>query len=358
MALRTRQKRRRGRALIVDGNRRKPGYPFAPHYKKGSATALAAVRNLRNEIELLTTYSTDTIYRLRYETMRYDYISPSVASLLGYHPEELQEIGLRNLIVETRIVQDDMRKVDNFSGLELNRKLGNVTKWQADYLMKHKSGAMLWVSDISYPWYGEKGTIIGSVGSLRDISERVAAEERVKKELVRLANTDPLTGTANRRAFFARLEDELKRIRRTREDVSVAIIDVDHFKKINDTFGHVTGDVVLKGLAKLIQSCLRETDLLARLGGEEFGIIFPDTPEEGAYWVAERIRSVIAKHSFKADEKQKKPVGCTVSIGLASAHHDADTSATNLYKMADGRLYIAKQTGRNQVSMDELVNVH
>lgn len=308
---------------------------------------------LQEELALLTTYTTDTIYRLRYDTMQYDYISPGVERLLGYTADELKATNFRSLIVETRIVKDDMRPVDSFEPLESSRKRGEVSKWQADYLMKTKDGRHIWVSDISYPWFGPGGDIIGSIGSLRDISERVAAEERVRLESERMANTDSLTGLNNRRMFFMRLEEELKRLKRSHEELAVLLIDIDHFKKVNMDFGQKTGDMVIHGIAQIVASCLRETDIGARIGGEEFGVILPDTPASGAFWVAERIRSTVSRHIFHfgADEHL---MGCTVSIGVAGARFDDNTDAGTLYALADSRLYIAKQTGRNQVSMDEV----
>lgn len=317
---------------------------------------LARVNDLKSEIDLLTSYSTDVIYRLRYDTMQYDYISPSVIRLLGYTPTEMKTLNFRSLIRETRIVADGMRKVDSFSQLEHNRKTGDVSKWQADYLVQTKDGRRIWVSDISYPWFDGDGNIIGSVGSLRDISDRIAAEEMVKAELTRMANTDPLTGIANRRVFFERVDEEIKRIRRNGHALSILIIDLDHFKKVNDTHGHDVGDEVIREASRLICGCLRETDIGARLGGEEFGVFLPDTSAEGAYWVAERIRSAIAKHAF--GEKLGKVVRCTASIGIGETQGKEAVESTRLYKMADTRLYIAKNTGRNQVSVDELVAMH
>ncbi len=223
--------------------------------------------------------------------------------------------------------------------------------------MRTKDGRKIWVSDISFPWFDESGAIIGSVGSLRDITERVEAETLAKEEIARMANSDVLTGLSSRRLFFIRLEDELKRIKRNHEDLSVMLIDMDYFKNINNNYGQQTGDQVLKAVARIIDACLRETDTGARVGGGEFGIILPETPASGAFWVAERIRSSVAKETFALGEENHL-FGCTVSIGIASAHFDQDLDANTLYKIADQRLYIAKHTGRNQVSMDELVEMH
>ncbi len=315
------------------------------------------VDKLRAELELLTSYSNDTIYRLRYDTMRYDYISPSVVRLLGFTPDELINLNIRTLILETRIVTNALKSVESFSPLEEERKRGNVHKWQADYLMRTKDGRKIWVSDISYPWFDDSGTIIGSVGSLRDITERVTAEATAKDEITRVVSTDQLTGLGTRRVFFTKLEDELKRIKRSREDLSLLLIDMDNFKTINNNYGQEMGDKVLQAVAKIIKSCLRETDLGARIGGEEFGVVLPETPANGAFWVGERIRTSVAKESFNIGEGNQL-FGCTVSIGIASARFDHNTDAEALYKTADQRLYIAKHTGRNQVSMDELVEMH
>jgi len=315
---------------------------------------LATLRELKAEIELLTSYSTDTIYRLRYDTMTYDYISPSITRLLGYQPEEFRQMNIRNLILETRIITDGMKLVESFKNLEESRRKGEVAKWQADYLMRTKDGRKVWISDISYPWFDKRGAIVGSVGSLRDITERVEAEARVREELTRLAHTDVLTGLTNRKVFFSKLEEELRRLKRSKQEFSILLIDIDHFKKVNDLFGHEVGDRVLEAVADIIRSCLRETDTGSRLGGEEFGIILPETPAEGAYWVAERIRSSVAKFTHMTGTNKNIPVGCTVSIGVAGARSGDSGDATQLYKAADQRLYIAKNLGRNQVSMDEL----
>lgn len=332
------------------------GY-FRKAPKNAESYSSANITELKAEITLLTSYSTDTIYRLRYDTMQYDYISPSVVRLLGFTQDEIKKMNIRSLILETRIVSNALKPVESFTKLEESRKRGDVDKWQADYLMRTKDGRKIWVSDISYPWFDDKGSIIGSVGSLRDITDRVQAEDDAKAELKRMATTDMLTGLASRAAFFDRLEEELKRIKRSHEDVSVLIIDMDHFKNVNNNYGQQAGDKVLQGVAKIILSCLRETDTGARIGGEEFGAILPETSAKGAMWVAERIRTSVAKETFNLGEDNPL-VGCTVSIGLASARFDQNMDANTLYKIADKRLYIAKHTGRNQVSIDEIVEVH
>jgi diguanylate cyclase (GGDEF)-like protein/PAS domain S-box-containing protein len=312
---------------------------------------------LKAELDLLTSYSTDTIYRLRYDTMAYDYVSASVERLLGYTQAEIKAMNIRSLILETRMVSNALKPLDSFEKLEAERKEGAVTKWQADYLMQTKDGRKIWVSDISYPWFDDKGAIIGSVGSLRDITERVRAEDQAKDEIARMANTDLLTGLCSRHLFFIRLEDELKRIKRSREQLSLLLIDLDYFKNINNNYGHAVGDRVLKAVARIITGCLRETDTGGRVDGGQFGVVLPDTPASGAFWVAERIRSSVAKETFQLDEDNDL-FGITVSIGIGTASAEHGMDAGGLFQMADQRLFIAKNTGRNQVSMDELAEMH
>ena len=318
---------------------------------------LHRIREMESEINILTTYSSDSVYKLRYDGMSYDYISPAIKSLLGYAPAEIKRMNFRSLILETKLITNGIKSVKSFEEFEKNRKSGDVNKWQVDYLMRTKNGEHKWISDISYPWFNSKGKLVGSIGCLRDITDRVRAEEIRNEELVRMAHTDPLTNLANRREFFNRTEIELKRIARTRNDLSILLIDIDHFKKINDTYGHDVGDKMLIEISAILKRCLRQTDLAARLGGEEFGIFLPDTPSAGAFWVAERICQTIAKHQFFVLDGGL-PLSCTVSIGVSSSSLVETQDATNLYKVADTRLYIAKNTGRNQVSVDEIVRLH
>ena len=318
---------------------------------------LSKMGALKQEVELLTSYSADTIYRLRYDTMNYDYISPSISRLLGFTVDEVKKINFRALIIETRVVTNGMKTVESFDDLEKSRKMGDVNKWQADYLIRTKDGRKIWISDISYPWFDSNGYIIGSIGSLRDITDRIQVEEEVRDELERLAHTDPLTDMPNRREFFSRLEYELKRVQRNSGELSILIVDIDHFKRINEQYGQDAGDAVLQQMSNVLKAALRDTDVAARLGGEEFGVFLPDTPLEGAYWVAERVRLAISKHDFTYGA-DNRPLCVTVSVGASSASLADNMTPTDLYKMADTRLYIAKNTGRNQVSIDEIIHTH
>lgn len=161
----------------------------------------------------------------------------------------------------------------------------------------------------------------------------------------RLSVTDSLTGLYVRRYFFERLHEEIERSRSYGFVFAFLMVDIDDFKKCNDEYGHLVGDVVLRDVARLMKENVREIDLVARYGGEEFAIVLPETGLEGAKHAAERIRKRIAEHTFKAyDEKLK----VTISAGMAFYPGDAIAAAL-LVEKADQALYKAKWTGKNLV---------
>ncbi|MDR1489538.1 MAG: GGDEF domain-containing protein [Desulfovibrio sp.] len=165
--------------------------------------------------------------------------------------------------------------------------------------------------------------------------------------LLRYANHDALTGVHNRRHFDKRLEEEFSRFKRYGYPLSLLMVDIDHFKNINDTRGHQAGDAVLREVAAVMMGSIRATDYCARYGGEEFAIILPYTSTRKAVLLAERIRNSIAGHDFTADA----PLRLTVSIGVCGAKQDAGASQETLLSDADAALYAAKSGGRNRVAL-------
>ncbi|RFU44731.1 GGDEF domain-containing protein [Paraburkholderia sp. DHOC27] len=171
---------------------------------------------------------------------------------------------------------------------------------------------------------------------------------RAQAELVRLAATDPLTGLSNRRVLDARLDEEWRRARRNGSPMSVLFVDVDHFKRFNDTYGHAAGDEVLAAVSECIDSVVRRSvDLVARYGGEEFAVVLPDTAEAGASLVAEKIRKKVQGMQFDHGASDHGTV--TVSVGCATRLPSKGGSALELMAAADQQLYEAKSAGRNQV---------
>jgi diguanylate cyclase (GGDEF)-like protein len=183
------------------------------------------------------------------------------------------------------------------------------------------------------------------VSRLRESRQQLDATNetlrRQNEELERLSLTDSLTGLSNRRFLMQRLNEEALRYRRTRHDVAVLMLDVDHFKKYNDTYGHPAGDEVLKKVARILQVTAREVDCVARYGGEEFCLMLPETSVAGALKLAERIRTRMAAEQLPGEN-------VTLSIGVASLPGDGETP-DDVIAAADEALYRAKREGRDRV---------
>ncbi len=180
----------------------------------------------------------------------------------------------------------------------------------------------------------------------RDVTERLEAEaelRRLKQEMEHLAHTDPLTELPNRRYFMRRLQEETGRCQRHGRELSVILLDLDRFKEVNDTYGHETGDQVLRAVAETICACIRESDVVARLGGEEFALLLPETPSGEARAIGGRIRAAIEERTFA--DPAGGSFGITASAGIATVCRDAPDPL----KLADQALYRAKESGRNTV---------
>jgi two-component system, cell cycle response regulator len=169
------------------------------------------------------------------------------------------------------------------------------------------------------------------------------------RRLEELSLTDGLTALRNRRAFDEELDAAHEHARRYDRPLSLAVIDVDHFKTMNDTYGHAAGDAVLRAVAQLIAGSTRQTDFVARVGGEEFAVLLPETPLFDAMQFAEKIRASVAAATIRTGNVAHR---ITVSIGIASEPHTSITNASCLFETADQALYRAKQNGRNRVELE------
>jgi diguanylate cyclase (GGDEF)-like protein len=170
-------------------------------------------------------------------------------------------------------------------------------------------------------------------------------EVQYHEEIYRLMTVDGLTQAYNRRYFNEALEREFNRSQRYQRILSLIAFDIDHFKQINDTHGHLAGDNVLRQLAMAVKTKLRREDVFARTGGEEFGILLPEIGLDGALTTAEKVRRIVETMFVRHEQIGLR---CTVSLGVASCRGE-ETSGEDLYKRADERLYEAKQGGRNRV---------
>jgi len=180
--------------------------------------------------------------------------------------------------------------------------------------------------------------------SFIDISER----QQQKLQLQQLATTDTLTGLATRRHMLDLAGHELARARRSGQALAVILFDIDHFKSINDRFGHETGDRVLRRVGELVRSELREVDLAARWGGEEFCVLLPDTSSHAVVDVAERLRAQLESTPMTAPDNSRLPI--TASFGVAQSRPE-DDDFLRLIDAADQAMYQAKRSGRNRVQL-------
>ena len=176
-------------------------------------------------------------------------------------------------------------------------------------------------------------------------------QDELKKSnelLKELSNTDPLTRLYNRRYLMEILDREFQRSHRKRGNLSLVLLDIDHFKKINDSYGHQEGDVVLAGVAETTRAVLRRYDIAARYGGEEFIRVLPETPADEAYAVAARLREAVQEMTFP---RPMENLTVTISLGVATYPSERIDCIDSLIRQADEALYRAKQTGRNRVEI-------
>ncbi|AMD00593.1 GGDEF domain-containing protein [Halomonas chromatireducens] len=184
------------------------------------------------------------------------------------------------------------------------------------------------------------------IGTVRDITEQKKLELRLRQ----LSRTDELTALFNRRYFMQRLVQELARYRRYGRPTSVVLFDFDYFKRINDTHGHPAGDQVLVSVGALLRERLRTNDIPARLGGEEFALLLPETGLKEAVGVAEKVRQLVFEQAFMSEEGNRFSVSITCGV---SAFHGTEETVEAILHRADQNLYEGKRAGRNRVVAEE-----
>jgi len=185
------------------------------------------------------------------------------------------------------------------------------------------------------------GTLIGAALIVGLLKRRI---EMLMGQQARSARTDELTGLPNRRAFNEELGRALARAARAGQPLTLAVLDLDHFKRVNDEYGHPVGDAVLQLTAAALRDSVRSGDLAARMGGEEFGLILPDASEESSRVLAERVRTAVARAELDGSD-----VTVTASLGIATWEPGESGDASELVRRADRALYAAKEGGRDRV---------
>lgn len=296
-----------------------------------------------------------------------------VVSLVLHDPEYeirrvLEEEGVRLEEMEQLLFQHDLDSLDSVFGVSAEPRLGEFRTRDHGFLFAQNTSGLRSVALLPLVRYG---ALIGSLnlgsaqetrylaGAATDFLQRLATVVAICVEnatnherLKRVGLTDSLTGVNNRRFFDQRLLEEVGRAQRSHEPLTCLFMDVDHFKRVNDEYGHQTGDQVLRVVAGLIREQLRASDVLGRYGGEEFAALLVNASAEAAMEIAERIRAVIETYPFKTLEGG--PLAATISIGVAtlSLHEDEgdmEVWANSLVERADQAVYTAKNQGRNQV---------
>jgi len=281
----------------------------------------------------------------------------------------LEEEGTRLAELSNLIFISDRRTISELFGGSLLPRLGPYNPQEHSPLFAKSIPKLKSIALLPLTRYGDLiGSLnLGSIDEYRfsetsatDFLQRLATimavclENTINHErLKRVGLTDSLTGINNRRFFDQRIGEEIARALRTREPLSCLLIDIDHFKKVNDTYGHQTGDQVLRRTASLIREQLRNSDVLARYGGEEFAAVLPNTHARCAIDIAQRIRENILRHNYTV-KNNLQPLSITLSIGVAAMPAatipgEIEPIVTNLIEGADKALYQAKHQGRNCV---------
>ena len=261
------------------------------------------------------------------------HVGPGVRRVLGYEPHEIE-----GHTAESYYPQSKDR--DAFKAAIMAH--GEVSDFPGQ--MVRKDGTVIDISISSHALFDHNGAFAGVEGMYRDVTQR----KNLERELQRLATTDVLTGMANRRSFLEVAEATFQRARESHAPLTVLMLDLDHFKTINDRFGHLEGDRVLAEFAQATKHQLRASDTVGRLGGEEFGLLLPHTlPAEGAD-IATRILEAI--RALELTDSNGQHYGVTTSMGLGTLS-PGDRSLHDLLDRADQALYLAKRRGRNQLAV-------
>jgi diguanylate cyclase (GGDEF)-like protein/PAS domain S-box-containing protein len=262
-------------------------------------------------------------------------LNPAMASILGYDSTE-----------HMLEVQKRCERKAFFGGTEydeffmLAKEKGGIRNYQME-LYRH-DGREISIEISAQTVYDETASTTYIEGILFDVTER----KRIHAELKKLADTDGLTGLYNRRYFQKKLSCEISRSCTQNRPLSLIMLDVDHFKSVNDRFGHDVGDRVLQHIAETSRILLREHDIFCRIGGEEFAVILPNVELDKARQVAERMRAAMENNVLLAGDGER--VRVTISLGVSQLNNES-LNTSNLMKQADEALYSAKNNGRNRV---------
>ena len=261
------------------------------------------------------------------------YVNPAFERLMGYRADEV--VGQNPKLLQGPDTDDETRG-------RIRQAMRQHESIRTQILNYAKDGSELWLDINFVPLFDDNGELAYYAAIERDLTEH----KKLQFALEAMARTDGLTGLANHQAFMEQAKNEFSRARRYSRSLSVIMIDIDHFKLINDKHGHAAGDQVLRQLGQRCHNRLRDSDFLGRIGGEEFALLLPDTPQDNALYVAERMRKQLGKTSIELDNGIT--LNITASFGVA-AMNENDRDFNAVLQRADAAMYEAKHAGRNQV---------
>jgi diguanylate cyclase (GGDEF)-like protein/PAS domain S-box-containing protein len=262
------------------------------------------------------------------------YVNPAFTALTGYGTDEV--IGRSSRLLHGPNT-DPQTVAAVRAAMEAQRPI------RVELLNYNRDGEEFWIDANIVPLRDAHGRVTHFATIGRDLS----ATKQLQQELQLMASTDPLTGLLNRRRFLEQAEREFLRSQRYRHELAVLMLDIDHFKAINDNHGHFVGDQALIALSRTAENLLRDIDLMGRWGGEEFVFLMPETPLAGAAILAERLREELTR---LAVDTAAGAVRFTVSAGVA-ARSECDAGITDIMLRADSALYAAKHNGRNRIQV-------
>jgi len=300
----------------------------------------ARLRESEARYRLLAENSHDVIWTIDLQSGRFTYVSPSVQRLLGYTVAEVLAQPIEESLTPESALRMREAMQDKLARFAAGER-GNLTT-VSEVEQRRRDGHVVHTEVVTTYLLDDAGKPVSILGVSRDVTERKKAE----RELDKLAQIDELTGLANRRHFMLLAEQELSRMVRYGGVLSVLMMDIDHFKQVNDTYGHHTGDLVLRELGRLCRETLRDVDSVGRIGGEEFAVMLPQTNGTRALEVAERLRQVIERAEVPLE--RGLPLHFTLSIGVTTMS-DVNANIDSLLDQADKALYRAKRGGRNRV---------